>query len=157
MEKFVKPLYVIVILLVCMSFQTGDMLCNAKELKEKAKVLLEPFKYDSSELTRIIYKKKESVKEVEVLLFVGEKYRIVFELEALPKHVDVMVYNKDKDSKNRKLLFSSKDKDADKKEFQFEVSKTRHIFVDYIIPPTETGSYSGCAVFMVGYKSTFTK
>ena len=41
---------------------------------------------------------------------------------------------------------------GDKKEFQFEISKVRHVYVDYIVPPTEAGSYSGCAVFMVGYK-----
>lgn len=151
MTKIIKPIVSIVIVFVLMAFQTGDVLCNSKELKEKAKLALEPYKYDSSELTRILYKAKETVKEVEVPLFIGEKYRIVFELEALPKQVEVQIYNKDKDSKNRKLLFSSKDM-GDKKEFQFEVSKVRHVYVDYIIPPTEAGSYSGCAVFMVGYK-----
>ena len=70
----------------------------------------------------------------------------------MPKQIEVQIYNKDKDSKSRKLLFSSKELGADKNEFQFEVSKMRHIFIDYVIPPTETGSYSGCAVFMVGYK-----
>ena len=152
MKKIIKTLFSVLLVFVLMAFQGGDILCNAKELKEKAKNLLEPYKYDSSELTRIMYKKKESVKEVEVPLFIGEKYRIAFELEALPKQVEVRIYNKDKESKNRKLLFSSKDAAADKKEFYFEVAKTRHIYVDYIIPPTEEGSYSGCAVFMVGYK-----
>jgi len=151
MTKIIKPILSIVIVFVLMAFQGGDVLCNSKELKEKAKLALEPYKYDSSELTRILYKAKETVKEVEVPLFIGEKYRFVFELEALPKHVEVQIYNKDKDSKNRKLLFSSKDM-GDKKEFQFEVSKVRHVYVDYIVPPTEAGSYSGCAVFMVGYK-----
>ncbi len=157
MKKIIKPLVSVVIILVCMSFQNGDVLCDAKTLKEKASKMLNPYKYDSSELTRILYKKKESVKEVEVLLFIGEKYRVVFEMEALPKQVEVRIYNKDKASKNRKMLFSSKDANADKKEFQFEVSKTRHIYVDYIIPPLEEGSYNGCAVFMVGYKSSFGK
>lgn len=152
MKKIIKILFSVLLVFVLMAFQGGDILCNAKELKEKAKNLLEPYKYDSSELTRIMYKKKESVKEVEVPLFIGEKYRIAFELEALPKQVEVRIYNKDKDSKNRKLLFSSKESAADKKEFYFEVAKARHIYVDYIIPPTEEGSYSGCAVFMVGYK-----
>lgn len=152
MKKIIKTLFSVLLVFVLMAFQGGDILCNAKELKEKAKELLEPYKYDSSELTRIMYKKKESVKEVEVPLFIGEKYRIAFELEALPKQVEVRIYNKDKESKNRKLLFSSKDAAADKKEFYFEVAKARHIYVDYIIPPTEEGSYSGCAVFMVGYK-----
>jgi hypothetical protein len=151
MKKIIKPLFYTILVFVVMAFQGGDVLCNAKELKEKAKSTLEPYKYDSSELTRILYKKKETLKEVEVPLFIGEKYRIVFEMEALPKQVEVQIYNKDKDSKNRKLLFSSKDM-ADKKEFTFEVSKVRRVFVDYIVPPTEEGSYSGCAVFMVGYK-----
>ena len=152
MKKIIKSLFSFIIVFVMMAFQGGDVLCNAKELKEKAKNVLEPYKYDSSELTRILYKNKETLKEVEVPLFIGEKYRIVFELEALPKQIEVQIYNKDKDSKSRKLLFSSKELGADKNEFQFEVSKMRHIFVDYVIPPTETGSYSGCAVFMVGYK-----
>ncbi len=152
MKKIINPIFLTLLVFVLMAFQGGDILCNAKELKEKAKNALEPYKYDSSELTRIMYKKKESVKEVEVPLFIGEKYRIVFELEALPKQVEVQIYNKDKESKNRKLLFSSKSIGADKKEFQFEVSKVRHVYVDYVVPPTEEGSYSGCAVFMVGYK-----
>lgn len=151
MKKIIKPIVSIILVFVLMAFQGGDVLCNAKDLKEKAKNTLEPYKYDSSELTRILYKKKESVKEIEVPLFIGEKYRMVFELEALPKQVEVQIYNKSKDSKNRKLLFSSKSI-GDKKEFMFEVSKVRQVYVDYIVPPTEEGSYSGCAVFMVGYK-----
>ena len=152
MKKIYITVVSAIILITGMSLQNNDILCNAKELKEKAKNFLDPYKYDSAELTRIIYKKKESVKEVEVPLFIGEKYKIVFELEALPKTVEVQIYNKDKDSKNRKLLFSSKDLGADKKEFSFDISKSRHVFVDYIVPPTDEGSYSGCAVFMVGYK-----
>lgn len=152
MKKIIKPFFSIVIVFVLMAFQGGDVLCNAKELKEKAKEFLDPYKYDSSELTRILYKNKQTLKEVEVPLFIGEKYRIVFELEALPKQVEVQIYNKDKDSKNRKLLFSSKDIGAEKKEFHFEISKARQVYIDYVVPPTESGSYSGCAVFMVGYK-----
>ena len=152
MKKIVKHLFSIIFIFILMAFQGGDVLCNAKELKEKAKKILEPYKYDSSELTRIVYKNKESIKEIEATLFIGEKYRFVFELEALPKQVEVQIYNKDKDSKNRKLLFSSKNLGVDKKEIQFEISKVRRVYVDYVIPPSETGSYSGCTVFMVGYK-----
>jgi hypothetical protein len=151
MKQTIKPLLSIVIVFFLMAFQSGDVLCNAKEIKEKARTVLEPYKYDSSELTRILYKATESVKEIEVPLFIGEKYRMVFELEALPKQIEVQIYNKDKENKSRKLLFSSKSM-GDKKEFLFEISKVRHVYVDYVVPPTEAGSYSGCAVFMVGYK-----
>lgn len=152
MKKIVKPLLSFVVIVSTMSFQGGDVLCDSKSLKEKAKNMLDVYKYDSSELTKIVYKKKESIKEVEVPLFIGEKYRFCFNMEAVPKGVEIQIYNKDKDSRNRKLLFSAKDMGPDKKQVQFEISKSRHVYVDYVIPPTETGSYSGCAVFAIGYK-----
>lgn len=153
MNKFLKPLLSVLIVVGLTSIQGGDtILCNAKALKEKAENSLDPYKYDSSELTKIIYKKQESAKEVEVPLFIGEKYKVVFVTEALPKAVEIQIYNKDKESKNRKLLFSSKDAGPDKKDISFEISMARHIFIDYLVPPVETGSYSGCVVFAVGYK-----
>ena len=153
MNKFLKPLLSVLILVGLTSLQGGDtILCNVKALKEKAENLLDPYKYDSSELTKIIYKKQESVKEVEVPLFIGEKYKVIFVTEALPKAVEIQIYNKDKESKNRKLLFSSKDAGSDKKDISFDVSMARHIFIDYVVPPVEIGSYSGCVVFAVGYK-----
>lgn len=151
MKKIKQSFLLLSIVLGFMSFQVGDIICDPKVLKEKAKDMLDPYKYDSSELTRIMYKKKESVKEVEVPLFIGEKYRFCFNMEAVPKIVEVQIFNKNKDSKNRKLLFSSKDL-GDKKEFQFEISKARHVYVDYVIPSVETGAYAGCAVFAIGYK-----
>ena len=153
MNKFLKPLLSVLIVVGLTSIQGGDtILCNVKALKEKAENLLDPYKYDSSELTKIIYKKLESVKEVELPLFIGEKYKVIFVTEALPKAVEIQIYNKDKESKNRKLLFSSKDAGSDKKDISFDVSMARHIFIDYVVPPVEIGSYSGCVVFAVGYK-----
>lgn len=128
-------------------------LCDQKVLKEKAKDMLDPYKYDSAELTRLQYKNKESVKEIEVPVFIGERYRLVFNTEALPKPVEVQIYNKDKDAKNRKLLFSSKDVPADQKQFTFEpASRTSHLFVDYVVPKADESSFTGCVVIMVGYK-----
>lgn len=150
MNKPVLLVAIAVSIFASFSFQS-DILCNAKALKEKANHMLDPYKYDSSELTRLIYKNKESVKEIEVPLFIGEKYCFVFEMEALPKPVEVQIYNKDKDAKNRKLLFSSKEA-GDKTEFKFEISKVRTVYVDYIIPAAETGAQTGCAVFTLGYK-----
>ncbi len=140
------------LILASLSFKKGgDILCNPAALKEKAGKSLEPYKYDSSELTRILYKKKESVKEVEVPLFIGEKYMFVFEMEALPKRVEVEIYNRDKDSKKRKLLFSSKGK-TDLTEFQCEISKMRTVYVDYIVPASDESAQTGCALFVLGYK-----
>lgn len=151
MKTLALSLATMAILLGLSSFKDDSVSCNARDLETKANNLLDPYKYDSSELTKIVYKDQPSVSEIEVPLFIGEKYRFVFELEALPKHVEVEIYNRSKDSKNRKLLFSSKSM-GDKTEFQCEISLTRTAYVDYIIPAAQEGVKTGCAVFMVGYK-----
>ncbi len=138
--------------ILTVSFQTGNM-CDTKKLKETAKKELEPYKYDLSKLTRITYKKTSQLKETEVRLFIGEKYRLIFNTEALPKTVVISLYNRDKESSKRKLLFTTKDAPADKKIFSFEYSWANKIFVDYEIPADSSAQeLTGCAFFMLGYK-----
>lgn len=151
-NKISSSFLVLFLLLLVSAFQSGDAPCDQKALKDKAKKLLEPYKYDVAKVTRIMYKDKPTMKEIEVPLFIGEKYRLVFNTEALPKQVIINLYNRDKDSKKRKLMFSSKDAGADKKEFSFDYSFASKIFVDYDIPAGDSTAKSGCVVFMLGYK-----
>lgn len=155
MKSLAKPFNLlsagIALFLFC-AFQNGEIACDQKALKDKAKKMLEPYKYDLAKVTRIVYQDKPTMKEIEVPLFIGEKYRLVFNTEALPKNVVVNCYNRDKESKKRKLMFSSKDAGADKKEFAFEYSFANKIFIDYDIPPGDSAAAGGCLVFMLGYK-----
>ena len=134
------------------AFQNGDAPCDQKVLKDQAKKTLEPYKYDLAKITRIMYKEKPTMKEIEVPLFIGEKYRLVFNTAALPKNVVINLYNRDKDSAKRKLMFSTKDVGADKKDFAFDYSFANKIFIDYDIPVGDSIANSGCVVFMLGYK-----
>lgn len=135
----------------CLSFQTEDAAeCNAKELKDKAKKVLEPYTYDSGKLTKLKTTAKEQVKEIEIPMFIGEKYRLSFNLHALKKSIEINIYNRDKDNSKRKLLFSNKDKFE--KEFTFDIAKYRNIYIDYTIPAGTVGEDLGCAVFVLGYK-----
>ena len=68
------------------------------------------------------------------------------------KPIKIEIYNKEKENKKRKLLFSSKDIPDDKTEFIYEVSKARRIYVNYIIPSGDETAKSGCALYMIGYK-----
>src|ERR1035437_10114601 len=106
--------------MVAFAFQANPP-CDGKALKENAKKQFGEGKYtfDMSKLTQIVYKAKPWLKEIEVPLFIGEKYKMVFNTEALPKQIVVSIYNRDKDSKKRKLLFTTKDAPADKKLFVF--------------------------------------
>ena len=86
------------------SYQETPAECDPKGLKDKAKNQLDPYQYDSSKITRLKHTTKDQVKEVEIPMFIGEKYKLAFNLEALKKTLEINIYNKDKDSKNRKLL-----------------------------------------------------
>jgi hypothetical protein len=132
--------------------QTPDN-CDKKALTAACKKKLEPYKYDSQKFTKINFTKKAQQLEVEVPVFIGEKYRLVFNTSGLPKPIRVSVYTKDKESKKREAIFSNKDMKAGENELVFDAPRARKMYVDYDVPADSTGAKSsGCVVFMVGYK-----
>lgn len=137
------------------TLQTEEI-CDAKGLKERAKSKLDPYKYDSGKLTKLTYKTKNQVKETEVPVFIGEKYRMVFNTEALTKSVVISIYTKDKESAGRKPLWTSKDQPAGTKTFVWEPEKrAMKYFVDYEVPAVTDSTFINkqeCVVFMLGYK-----
>ncbi|TND10050.1 MAG: hypothetical protein FD123_732 [Bacteroidetes bacterium] len=146
---------VLFLALTSAALQTEEI-CDAKGLKNKTKEKLDPYKYDSGKLTKVTYKVKAQNKETEVPVFIGEKYRMVFNTEALTKNVVISVYSKDKETKDRKALWTSKDQPAGTKVFYFEPAKrAMKYFVDYEIPAVSDSAFINkqeCVVFMLGYK-----
>ncbi len=151
-NKSIKSITALVLLLIAFAFQASAP-CDGKTLKENAKKQFgEGYTYDMSKLTQIQYKAKPWLKELEVPLFIGEKYKLVFNTEAMPKVIVISIYNRDKESKKRKLLFTTKDSPADQKHFVFDLSMARKAFIDYEIPAGDSTASGGCLVFMMGYK-----
>jgi hypothetical protein len=149
---FLVPLSAIFIALTCAFIQTTET-CDAKTLKDNAKAALDPYKYDSGKLTRLYYKKKEQMKELEIPIFLGEKYKVVWNTEGITRSVKVAVYNKDKEAKNRKELYSFTATPGEKiHTYLVEGAKTK-IYVDYGLPVvTDSLPPSECMVMMLGYK-----
>lgn len=150
-----KTFFLSSLLLVALLFgfqqQAAD--CDQKTLKNRCKVLLTPYKYDSAKMTRLAAQKKAQKIEVEVPVFVGEKYRLVFNMAQAPKGVVINIYNKDKEAKKRDLLFSTRDSSKTDMEFIFDAPRVRKMYVDYDVPVDSLNTKAkGCAVFMVGYK-----
>ncbi len=128
--------------------------CDSVALKKEIKPLLKPdYHYDSSKITRITFKNKKQLKEIEIPLFIGERYRFIFNTKALPQDVSIKIYNKKAGAKKRKLLFSNEEY-LQKGEtiYTWEPAKSRKMYLDYEIPATTDTIKRGCAVFMVGYR-----
>lgn len=137
------------------TIQTQDN-CDKKAITAACKKKMEPFKYDSQKFTKINFTKKAQQLEVEVPVFIGEKYRIVFNTSGLPKPVNINIYTKDKEAKKREAIFTNKEVKAGETVLVFDAPRARKMYIDYDVPADSTASptqkLSGCVAFMVGYK-----
>lgn len=146
------PIAIIFISLTCAFIQAIDV-CDVKTMKENAKAALDPFKYDSGKVTRLYYKKKEQVKELEIPIFLGENYKVVWNTEGITRNIKISVFDKDKESKKRKEIFSTTVKPGQKIQTYEPVGVKFKFFIDYTIPMvTDSLPPSECLVMMLGYK-----
>lgn len=127
--------------------------CNSTELKKAARALLKPYKYDSAKLTKYTFKDQPQKLEVEVPLFIGEKYRFIFNSQAMNQKIGISIYNKKNGSKKRELLFSNESIPDSQEQFMFEPGKGRKLFVNYDIPANQDSVVKkGCVLFLVGFE-----
>lgn len=155
MKKYILPTLAVLTILVLSFKQTQEPadFCKSTEAKQKCKEALKPgFQYDATKVTKVNFTTKKDFKELEVPLYIGERYRFVFNSEGNPQPVDIEVYDNKFESKKRKLLFSSRDFPAEQKQFVFEPDRAKRVFIDYAIPPTTDSTKKGCVVFAIGYK-----
>ena len=159
MKKFLIPMFALVaISLTAFQYQaqTIQNSCKSSESRKAAKVELEPYQYDAGKTNTFTFKNKVQQREIEVPLFIGERYRFVFNTEGLPQPIDIEIYDKKAESKNRTLLFSNKD-NKDDRFLIFEPEKSKKLYVNYIVPVTNDTIKKGCVVMVVGYQSKFKK
>lgn len=154
MKKIIFYSTILLVLLTSTALKLEEVQCVAADLKNELKPLLKPeYKYDSSQITRIVYKKEAFQTGIEVPLFMGEKYRFLFNTAGLPKDVEITIYDKKPGNKNKNALFTlSKVKEAGRHLYSFEPEKSKKMYIVYTIPAAEEEDLKGCLVFLLGYK-----
>ncbi|KAA3651476.1 MAG: hypothetical protein DWP98_03025 [Bacteroidetes bacterium] len=157
MKKSIYYSIIAILAVVTFAFKpiSGDTSCDSKALKKEGITSLDPFYYSSSKVSTITYDYRAQRKEIEVPLFKGEKYKMVFNKKGLPKDVIVEVYDKDKDHNGRTPIFTSEGKDGNI--ISFEPEKSKKMYVNYIVPASKGTDETGCLVFVLGYQLTFIK
>lgn len=156
-----RNIFTFIFLLGMSSFAAAQVYdhCDVKELKDTCKNYLDrPYRYDASNIILIQFKRKAQVKEVELPMFLGEHYKLIFNTYALPPGIQIDVYNKDENHDKRKSMFSLNSSDT-KKVYVYEPEGLHtKLYVDYIIPQAHNQSTDdspdvmGCGVLVVGYK-----
>lgn len=151
MKKYFYASTFILFSFLLVSYTTGE--CDSKSLKKQGIAELNPYFYSASKVNMINYEYKETRKEIEVPLFKGEEYRLIFNKSALPKDVLIEIYDKDINSGSRNPLFTSKDQTGNI--VSYEPKKSKKLYVNYVIPKADGEKASGCLVFILGYQLTF--
>lgn len=149
-------LYFLTIILLALSSIAAIQIaeeCDALALKTELKKELQPnYKYDSAKTTRFSYKTKEQRKEIEIPLFMGEKYRFLFNTSGLTQDIKIEIYNKPFDHKKRELLYKLEPKKG-QHIYTFEPEKSRKMYVTYTIPKVdEPALVKDCLVLVIGYQ-----
>jgi hypothetical protein len=134
--------------------------CDTKTLKDSCKNYIDhPYHYDASNIILVTLEKKGQMKEVEIPMFLGESYKLIFNTYALPAGVEIHVYNKDADHSNRKELFTCSSSDPVRKIYVYDTEHYHSkLYIDYVIPANHNGGgdsaplIQGCGVLVVAYK-----
>jgi len=152
MKKVILYISLIAFLLITLS-ATTDSVCDVRVLKnELLKELRPDYKYDSSNINRFILESKRQGTEVQVPLFSGEKYRLLFNTAGLSTDFEIKIYDKKNGASNRNLLFSASNNQTGQNIFVYEPENPKTIYIDYILPGVEEEGITGCIVFLMGYK-----
>lgn len=153
MKKMILACISIAAVLTLSSAIQGDETCESKTLKKEGISELDPFYYSAAKVNVIEYDYKASRKEIEVPLFKGEKYKMVFNKKGLPKDILIEIFDKDKSHENRNPLFTTKDNTDEIVSYSPE--KSKKLYVRYTVPQADGIKEPGCIVFVLGYQLTF--
>lgn len=115
------------------------------EYKAKSREKVKPHRYDGSKITHFTYNTFEQKKVVEVLMFNGIDYKFCFNLDGVPKSIDIKIYDKDETAKDRILVYSAdnvmgKDIIITSEEMlknlqaKKNVSSLKKVFIEYNVP-----------------------
>lgn len=151
MRKLIIPGFLVLLIIFGFQFQSS-LSCDKAALTAACKKKMEPYKYDNQKFTKVTYKSKPQELEIEAPVFIGEKYRIVFNTSALTKAITINVYTKGKENEKRQPIYSVKTVKSGENIFSFDAPRTRKMFINYSIPASsDTTTVSECVVYMMGY------
>lgn len=71
---------------------------KVEQSKEKTREKLKPYRYDGTKITHFNYMKYDQTKEIEVLLFNGNDYKLCFNADGSPVGIKIRIYDISKES-----------------------------------------------------------
>jgi len=126
---------------------------NRNELRAKTKKSLSPYRYCSSKVTTISFRRYPQKQEVIVPVYYDQAHLVSFNMEGLGEEIIIKVYDQPASKKKRNLLFQSQKGEMTALLELPKDYKSGKLYVEYLVPPaSEEGvTAKGCVIFMMGY------
>ena len=125
--------------------------CTARTIiKDCKSKFVSPYKYSGCWMQEFVLEKKYKRYEGHFLVLEGLKYQILFCSSGSADNVVINIYDKSMDyGEKRKKYGTSKNQGANL--WTFEPTASGDYFVEYVIPPSQTGKpQTGCVMLMLG-------
>lgn len=158
MKKIILTLLLPVVGVIIATGQSEEVVdyCTYADFRDDLKAQLDPYEYDAQKVSKFTVKDNEQTKEIEVPLFIGESYKVIFSQEGMPVNVLIEIYDKEIGKNKRSLLWSNAD-DMETTVYEWIPEKSKKFYVNYTVPATDGETMKGCMYFVVGYESKFKK
>jgi hypothetical protein len=128
---------------------------NKTELREEVRLLIRPYKYNLSKTTIINFKRYPQLLRVLIPIYSDQEHRLIFSTKGLPQDIGITIYDRPKNEKRRKVLYTSNSGEPINTFELPEEYKEPYLFVEYSVPPSEAEDRNttirGCAIMMMGY------
>jgi len=130
---------------------------NRNELREEARLLLRPYRYNLAKTSMITMKRYPQKKLLIIPIYSKQGHRLVFSSKGMPQPYGIKVYDKhpEAEAKKAQVLFTANEEEFINTYELPENYEGQYIFVEYTIPPTDAENrdftIKGCAIFYMGY------
>ena len=149
--------FVLIVLMVSISGLApskgfAQQVCSAKHiLKLTNQFVRPPFIYDSHSANEFVMDDIEKQFEIQFTAFRGQKYKILFTTSGFEEDIQLNIYDKKPNAKNRNTILKSSEK-IENSYWLFEPEKPGKYYIEYKIPKSNSGeSKKGCILMLTSY------
>ena len=128
-----------------------------KELREEARLLLRPFRYNLAKTTMITMQRYPQKFLLIIPIYAEESHRIVFSNRGMPQAYGIKIYDQHPEANKKKasVIFEADTAEAINTYELPADYENQYIFVEYTVPPTDAENRDftekGCAIMFMGY------
>lgn len=146
-----KSLFIVVAGMLMLT-HTSFAQCKVKPIVKTCMASLTPYQYDAYAVKEISYGPKAKKEVIEFAVYSGEEYKLVFGKTVLPQEINITIYDKNPNKKDRKIIYFDESGKKDNFVCNFKPTTTGSYYIEYEIPAASSPNQKGCMVVIIGIK-----